>query len=189
MMRFEEFCRRMPHAGRLFPGKNGPGRRGRGKTRGPRRRCDAYFTLEAAFIIPAAFALVISLIFLAVFMYDRCLLDQDLYLACFRLSAIKEGSGISPPDPPIPEDAAYFMVEGGTPQAVLGTEGKWVTGSGKAVIRAVPVPNAVLTAWSGGGAGSGQRAYRLDPAFSIRRFRRLRYIAGRLVDYFSKEEE
>ena len=153
------------------------------KIRGKSGRAGAYMTVEAAFIIPAAFALVVSLLYLSFYMYDRCLLDQDLYMACFRQSAIKEGSGISPKSPPVPEDAAYFMVQGGIPQVSVRTDGHWVRGRGTAAVRAFPSPNSLLTAFSGDEAGCGTRAYRLDPAFHIRRFRRLRNLAGKFMEY------
>ena len=51
-----------------------------------------YLTLEAAMVFPIVFALVIMLLYLTFYLYDRCRMTQDLYTAAYRVS-IQRGKG------------------------------------------------------------------------------------------------
>lgn len=74
-------------------------------------KTDAYFTVEAAFLIPVVLCLFAFVIYLAFFMYDRCLLTQDsyqmaLYESEWKSSEDKDGSsGFSP------DKLRYFMLK------------------------------------------------------------------------------
>ena len=48
-----------------------------------------YMTLEAAMVFPAAFALVIMLLYVTFFLYDKCRMTQDLYTAAYRQSIVR----------------------------------------------------------------------------------------------------
>lgn len=42
------------------------------------KRIDAYFTVEAAVLYPLVLGVIVLMIYLLFFQYDRCLLDQDM---------------------------------------------------------------------------------------------------------------
>lgn len=44
----------------------------------------AYMTIEASLIIPMVIGILVSLVFLAFFLYNRCVLTQDMYILCLR---------------------------------------------------------------------------------------------------------
>lgn len=39
---------------------------------------EAYFTVEAAFVMPVVFSIFLAMIYLFLYQYDRCLLEQDM---------------------------------------------------------------------------------------------------------------
>ncbi|WP_035765692.1 hypothetical protein [Butyrivibrio sp. NC2002] len=53
----------------------------------------AYMSVEASFVVPTAILIIAFIIYLAFFMYARCILSQDLYLIGFRASAYYEDQG------------------------------------------------------------------------------------------------
>ncbi len=54
------------------------------------RQAEAYMTLEASFLVTWVVFLMIFLIYLSFYLYDRCVLFQDAYAICFRGSIQKE---------------------------------------------------------------------------------------------------
>lgn len=55
---------------------------------------NAYFTVEAALVLPLVTGALIFMVFLFVFQYDRCLLEQDMnMLAVFGATTAAESSG------------------------------------------------------------------------------------------------
>lgn len=53
---------------------------------------DAYFTVEAAFVVPMALFAVVMVVYLSFYMYDRCVLEQDCYVLSYRQSIEKGGA-------------------------------------------------------------------------------------------------
>lgn len=53
---------------------------------------NGYFTLEAAFILSLVFWIILLIIFLAFYQYNRCLLTQDTYRIALRGSQLKKTS-------------------------------------------------------------------------------------------------
>lgn len=50
-----------------------------------RRQCEAaYFTVEAALILPVAMLFTVMMIFLAFYSYDRCVMEHSAYEAAMR---------------------------------------------------------------------------------------------------------
>lgn len=61
------------------------------------KRCShGYMTVEAGFIIPWAFFITIFLIYAGFYLYDKCVLFQDVYAVCFRGSIQKEDNSQLP---------------------------------------------------------------------------------------------
>ncbi|MBQ6806942.1 MAG: hypothetical protein IJO97_05880 [Lachnospiraceae bacterium] len=59
------------------------------------KKVSAYMTLETSFLVTWVIFLMIFLIYLSFYLYDRCVLFQDAYAICFRGSIQKE---VSPSD-------------------------------------------------------------------------------------------
>ena len=107
-----------------------------------------YLTLEAAMVFPIVFALVIMLLYLTFYLYDRCRMTQDLYTAAYRVS-IQRGKGSR--DNEGVDTSGYFMLNGCTAEVSGGREGWNLSGS--------------------------MKARKTDPPFSFRRYRRVMAIA------------
>ena len=132
-----------------------------------------YMTLEAAMVFPAAFALVIMLLYVTFFLYDKCRMTQDLYTAAYRQSIVR---GEAAPDTSI-DTSGFFMLGNCSAQVGGGSEISASAGGDMAP--------ALLT-----GAEEGQsiwnltvtmKARKTDPPRSFRRFRRVMAVAGQVL--------
>ncbi|WP_029323639.1 TadE family protein [Butyrivibrio sp. AE3004] len=56
-------------------------------------RIDGYMTVEAALVIPSAIFGIVLIIYMAFWVYGRCILSQDTYLLGFRASLFYEEKG------------------------------------------------------------------------------------------------
>ena len=128
-------------------------------------------TAEAAMIFPAVFALVIMLLYLTFYMYDRCVMTQDLYTAAYR-GSIARGEGTSTEG--LTDTSGYFMLDGCS-AGVSG--GKEITARAEGSM----VPALAMGTGADGGSWKlsiSMKARRTDPPKSFRRFRRVLAIAG-----------
>ena len=130
-------------------------------------------TLEAAMVFPAAFALVIMLLYVTFFLYDKCRMTQDLYTAAYRQSIVR---GEAAPDTSI-DTSGFFMLGNCSAQVGGGSE---ISASASG-----DMAPALLT-----GAEEGQSIWKLtvtmkarktDPPRSFRRFRRVMAVAGQVL--------
>lgn len=130
-------------------------------------------TLEAAMVFPAAFALVIMLLYVTFFLYDKCRMTQDLYTAAYRQSIVR---GEAAPDTSI-DTSGFFMLGNCSAQVGGGSE---ISASASG-----DMAPALLT-----GAEEGQsiweltvtmKARKTDPPRSFRRFRRVMAVAGQVL--------
>lgn len=129
---------------------------------------DGYMTLEAAMVFPAVFLLVIMLLYVMFFQYDKCRMVQDLYTAAYRKSIARGGE---PPKTEI-DTSGFFMLHGCTAEVADGREIR-----AKASGRLSP---AGFTDQEEGAAFMltvTMSARRTDPPRSFRRYRRLAAIA------------
>ncbi len=69
------------------------------------RKFDAYMTVEASFIVPAATFIIILIIYLSFYMYGKCILFQDVYVLGFRGAVFYEERGYDTPEQYISERA------------------------------------------------------------------------------------
>ena len=58
-------------------------------------KLDAYMTVEASFIVPCAAFIIALIIYLAFYMYGRCMLSQDTYIVGYRAVTFYERQGFS----------------------------------------------------------------------------------------------
>lgn len=49
-----------------------------------KKRANAYFTLEATLVWPIAFGVIVLLVYIAFFQYNRCLMEQDMGILALR---------------------------------------------------------------------------------------------------------
>ena len=56
---------------------------------GREKGADAYFTMEAAVIVPVVLFLFVMIIYLSFYLYDRCVMTQDFYILSYRQSLEK----------------------------------------------------------------------------------------------------
>ena len=129
-----------------------------------------YMTAEAAMIVPAVFALIIMLLYLTFFMYDRCVMTQDLYTAAYRVS-IQRGNASSQTGDL--DTSGYFMLNGCSAGVSGGKEVRAFSEGSMAP--------AIVTGVQEGGdtwkLSVSMKARKTDPPFSFRRFRRILAIA------------
>ena len=149
----------------------------------------AYFTVEASFIVPMALAVLIMAIYLTCFACGRCKLVQDGMILCIRessqkseqaqgrireLYAVRKGSYL------MFSEAGADLSRGGRVRAALSGQ-----------LHLIPAP-----ALSGSGGKSLGIAAQIetpahDPPAKYRKYRRLTYMAGRILkgSEDGKEEE
>ena len=137
-----------------------------------RQTLDAYFTVEAAVIVPVVFCLIIMLLYLMFFMYDRCIMTQDLYTAAYRQSIVRErGRRESKID-----ESRFLMLS----ECSCGvSDGKNVVASGSGAMSipfSSPFPG-VRGKWQ---IRISMKARKTDPPKAFRMFRRIRAIAARV---------
>lgn len=139
----------------------------------------AYFTVEAAMILPLTMGIYIMLIYVMFYQYDRCLLEQDMAVLAVR-GALMDGKNeevmTSLRSQVYQRDTERFPVfSHGTVKAEAG-EGK-VTVSGDGTVR---VPFRDFTAWMGDDGWTVYAEYtarRFNPVDFIRICKK---IAGRM---------
>ena len=86
---------------------------------------NGYMTVEAGFIVPWAFFIIVLLIYGSFFLYDKCILFQDVYAVCFRGSIQKEDDA---------QEAyvnAHLQEQFGQKYFAVGHVDGWVKQSGK----------------------------------------------------------
>lgn len=147
---------------------------GRKKRPGP----EAYFTVEAALVMPVVLCMIVMIIYLSFYLYDRCILAQDLYLLSYRQSIEKgsaERAGSSAVYGQI--GGRLFMLAGLETEAFAGSS---VRVSGNAFMT---VPVFGLDFFDGQrrwNLAVEERAKKTDPPKDFRRVRRLLYLAARV---------
>lgn len=142
----------------------------------------AYFTVEASYIMPIVLMIFIIIIYLAFYLYDRCLFAQDSYILCYRESYVKNVRNR-------PEElrsrasrqfgTKYFALRGQSFQTAEEKNSITMQGSAflipSAFSGSLPMPERTCSIRYSTGAKY------TDPPLDIRRYRRIRYIARRLI--------
>lgn len=139
---------------------------------------EAYFTVEAALVIPVVLCMIVMIIYLSFYLYDRCILAQDLYLLSYRQS-IEKGSadraGSSAAHGQL--SGRLFMLAGLDTEVSAGSS---VRVKGNAFMT-VPVFGLDFfdgqSRWNLAVEG---KAKKTDPPKDFRRVRRLLYLAARV---------
>lgn len=150
--------------------------------------CEAYFTVEAALVLPLVMSAMLLGVYLFCFQYDRCLLEQDmgsLMVWCSQ-AALENVGETKELEKKIRERTGeiyrdkYVAWEFTTINADVNKNDISVSGSGQLIF---PVPGWNL--WNDSNLWETNTRYecqRLSPVFYIRQFRKI-------GDLFQKEGE
>lgn len=137
-----------------------------------RRPLGGYFTVEASLLMGIVVTILVFVIYLGFFQYDRCVLAQDTYLLCFRTSLLREGGDTEKLKEMAPRQygSKYFFT--GSIKTDADVRG------GKVICRTSAVfHNRIFQDALPGGSwniSAASSAAETDPALHIRRHRRLR---------------
>ena len=135
-----------------------------------------YMTVEAAMIVPAVFILVVMLLYLMFYMYDRCIMTQDLYTAAYRRSIergrSKAGATQQAGDTQV-DTSRYFMLSSCSCSVQGGSR---VKGSGEASMN-VPGAAAFPGVQERWGFRVLMEARKTDPPLAFRKYRRVMALA------------
>ena len=148
---------------------------GREKRPGP----EAYFTVEAALVMPVVLCVIVMILYLSFYLYDRCILAQDLYILSYRQS-IEKGSA-ERAGSRAAQEALYgrvFMLAGLETEVSAGTS---VRVRGNASMTAPVFGLAFFDGQGRWGLAVEEKAKKTDPPKDFRRVRRLLYLASRVT--------
>lgn len=154
------------------------------KIRGKRKEkwMDAYFTVEASFIIPMVLVIFVLILYLGFFLYDRCLFSQDAYLLCFRGSILKEEEEIEEKVASMRAEQfgrKYFALD--SQESEVSEDGKWIVMEGEASLAPAVFGRAALMPEGVWRISYRGKARKTDPVYQFRRYRRIRYLAQQVL--------
>ncbi|MCM1190125.1 MAG: hypothetical protein NC541_12610 [bacterium] len=140
------------------------------------RRSNAYFTVEAAIIFPLVTGALILMIFLFVFQYDRCLLEQDislltLYAATLEADNTQDAAELIRRRAAELSKEKYIAWEPDELRITLKESGVRISGAGRLTF---PLPGwNFFDAENGWKANVLRESAQLSPADFIRIYRRI----------------
>lgn len=141
------------------------------------KKASAFFSVEAAMILPLAIGAILMAVGLFVFQYDRCLMEQDLAAQAFKAATVEAGTGEELTEK-LRQQAAGLYRNKYVAWDILMLEIRMKRGiaqaAGKGEFR-FPVPGWNFwnreNVWS---VQSEYKAHRISPVSFIRNFRRLK---------------
>ena len=136
-----------------------------------------YMTVEASAIVPAVFILGVLILYLMFYMYDRCVMTQDLYTAAYRRS-IERGKNSAEKEGGEIDKSRMFMLSKCS-HSVSG--GGTITASGEGTM-CVPGASAFAKTEGSWKFSVSMKARKTDPPLSFRRYRRIRAVAGQISE-------
>ena len=139
---------------------------------------NAYFTVEAAMVLPMVMGVLVFLVYLLLFQYDRCLMEQDMGRIALW------GSGFEAVDETHMENGIAEYLQGNdwekyvawkTTRAEVQLEGNVVTvcGGGRVTF---PVPG--WNFWNGENEWTAEVCYEYERRNPVRLIRKFRKISG-----------
>ena len=150
-----------------------------------RIKADAYMTVEAALVIPAAIFGMVLIIYMSFLVYGRCLLSQDVYILGFRAGLLYEKQDYKAPSEYIKDHSGektkgkYFGSS--DPEISSVQRGKEITVKGK-----IKTKHRALGGYFGGipkiwESEAAAKVKLHNNAKTVRRIKRARDILGRHV--------
>ena len=137
---------------------------------------NGYFTVEAALILPLTLGVIVLLIYLMFYQYDRCLLDQDMGWAALRASVTPVRDNVERLEVMRQQTGKIYLDKyvAFRPDEIIGRiQGEKLEMSRKA---AVKFPFAAISGWIGSGGLEMEAFYsnrNISPVVFIRAFRRV----------------
>lgn len=154
-----------------------------------RKKLPAYMSVEASLIMTAVIVLWVVMIYLAFFLYDRCLFAQDSYILCFRESYVKQERDLAAELKALESrqlGSKYFFLSSRSSSS--GKEGRKIVYQGNAAITPAVFRGSGMMPAGTWRMSFRAEARRTDPPGGIRKFRRLRYLAGKVIGKQEKGE-
>lgn len=146
------------------------------KRKDPTRAADGYFTVEASLVIPVVLCVILMLMYLSFYLYDRCILAQDCYVLSYRQS-IEKGDADRAGEGAAREQFGQklFMLHGLETGCSAG--GTIRVHASAAMETPVFLPDFLRgqRKWS---LAAGEKARKTDPPKDYRRVRRLLHLAA-----------
>lgn len=106
-----------------------------------KKTAKGYMTVEASFLVTWTIFLLVFLIYLSFYSYDKCVLFQDCYAVCFRGSVQKDEAQIVPYiNANIKEQFGKKYFAAGQVKGTVSADGKTTSVVGKCQVR-VPIRN------------------------------------------------
>lgn len=138
---------------------------------------EAYFTVEAAMIIPVVLSIIVMIIYLSFYLYDRCVMAQDCYVLSYRQS-IEKGNTDRVGGEEIRSQFGekLFMLSGLETEA---SKGGTIEVKGNAQMEPPLFGLSFFEEENLWRIGVGRKAKKTDPPKDYRRVRRLLYLASR----------
>lgn len=136
---------------------------------------NAYFTVEAALVLPLVMGMLILTVFLFVFQYDRCLLEQDMNMLAVCAGTARAESGEELETIVRRRISELYMdkyVAWEMKEQQITVEGHKVSVRGEGCLT-LPVWN-VLGKENVWGAGTFRETLRISPADFIRLYRKIK---------------
>ena len=157
---------------------------------GHSRTAAGYMSVEASFIMTMLLVLWVLMIYLAFYLYDRCLLTQDAYLLCFRESYVKRGADTAAELKALEkrqQGEKYFFLSDFSSAA--SCSGGKLAYQGTAAVRPSVFGGSGLMQGGRWSLSFHAESRHTDPPYGIRRYRRLRYLAGKLLSELEKARQ
>lgn len=140
---------------------------------------NAYFTVEAALVVPTALGILVMIIYMSFYLYDRCVMAQDCYVLSYRQS-IEKGNADRAGQEKIREQLGgkLFMLSGMDAESSAGGTVRVKTeASLDPPLFGLPVFEEE-NHWK---IAVERRARKTDPPRDYRRVRRLLYLASKVL--------
>ena len=172
---FAKYTEKHPRPGGVREHVRGGGRGG-GNPSGDQ---NAYFTVEAALVVPIALGILVMIIYMSFYLYDRCVMAQDCYVLSYRQS-IEKGNADRAGQEKIREQLGgkLFMLSGmDAGSSAGGTIRVKTEASLDPPLFGLPVFEEE-NHWK---IAVERRARKTDPPRDYRRVRRLLYLASKAL--------
>ena len=142
-------------------------------------KADAYFTVEASLIMGIVLVIIVLVIYVSFHLYNRCLYAQDSYLLCMRESLIKDERNLVSELVSCAQGQFGKKYFGVMDRSVSAREAQrkiscsGAQESAHTLFQGSPVMPGID--WT---IHFGSSARKSDPAYHIRLYRRIRFLAG-----------
>lgn len=152
--------------------------------------CAAYMTVEASLLIPMVLCVIVIALYVAFFLYDRCVLYQDAYILCLHESYQKDEGEPAVDTSRMEEEAQelatnrYFALD--SLEASADADGLWSIYEGTADMAPAAFGEYFLMPQDIWTMSFSAKSRKTDPAWSIRSWRRKSQLVQSGISYVTE---